>query len=71
MSKSEDSAPLEVQLIHMTVDPETGARYIRLTNKEVVQTLSINEDILGTQRLNESVNIDIDVEGNVIGIEIY
>jgi uncharacterized protein YuzE len=40
--------------------PDTDTAYLELTNNEVVETRDINEDIL----------IDIDKEGNLVGMTI-
>ena len=40
--------------------PDTDTAYLELTNNEVVETRDINEDIL----------IDIDIEGNLVGMTI-
>lgn len=42
------------------IDPMTSIAYVRLSNKEISNTESIND----------SINADIDLEGHIVGLEV-
>lgn len=44
---------------HATFDPDVGASYIQITNEPIVRTSAFH-----------NVNIDLDAEGRVVGIEV-
>lgn len=56
-------------MFKMTYDKETNAFYFEFNKKDIDQTLDLNE--LTDVKVNESeVMIDIDKEGNIVGIEV-
>ena len=42
------------------IDPTTSIAYVRLSNREISNTESIND----------SINADIDLEGHIVGLEV-
>ncbi len=48
------------RILKLTVDLETGASYLRISEGKFVETVSISNKI----------NVDVDEAGNVLGIEI-
>jgi uncharacterized protein YuzE len=46
--------------VDVTKDPDTGAVYVKVSRERVARTWPRGRDI----------NIDVDIDGNVVGVEI-
>lgn len=49
-----------MSVFELTYDPEARAAYIRLTDAMIVVTREVTENVL----------LDLDVDGNLVGVEI-
>jgi uncharacterized protein YuzE len=56
-------APAKEERFTVSVDPQTGARYLSITK---YQTSGIRETVV----VADGINVDLDRDGNVVGVEI-